>query len=192
MNRALEIVPSTPHRSRRLSVGVIALLIIVVSCSSDGTEVKPAEPPFIPGLFDTQAATAVPLSGEILELIHAGYSGRWMLYLITRGESGSRDAYHEFVGKGDAFMRLYNLPRATQLIADGTLPSWAEPYFLAPPDNEHALVACAVDKETSGNPIYWRTFGFSVCERAAAAWSLSVAEGDHSSWAEYLINNREF
>ncbi len=142
---------------------------------------------FIPTIYDAQAAFGTDLSEEkYKEIIHAHFTGRWLLHLLSRNEVGSRKEFQSFAAQGDDFLFGYKLNRAMQQRIDsGDLPDWVHNYFVDPPDEEHALVACTAYFYTKNNPTFWIRFGHSMCEKQMISW---LRDGGTESWTEWLIN----
>ena len=141
--------------------------------------------PFIPTIYDARAAVSISLTEDYAEIMHAHLTGRWLLHLLSRNEVGSREEFQLFVDQGDNFIFGYKLNRAMQRIDSGDLPDWAHDYFIDPPDEEHALVACTAYFFTQTNTSHWIKMGHGVCWRSMSNW---LRDGGTGSWTEWLIN----
>jgi len=165
---------------------LVLLFFVVVVISGCSTESEPA--PFIPAKIDVLA-----IESRHEGLVDSQYPtlvGRWFLSLLSQGELGSRKSFHEFGGQDDSFLHNYDLGIAVRMIESGTLPEWAEPYFLEPPDGYHAVFACAAHYDDGQNPVWWHGSGVRICtSHVPALWVEATVNGDQRSWSEFIVSN---
>jgi hypothetical protein len=162
------------------------LFVIVVVISGCRTESEPA--PFIPAKFDVLAIES--RHEGLVDSQHPTLVGRWFLSLLSEGELGSRKSFHEFGMQDDSLLRNYDLSIAMNMIESGTLPEWAEPYFLEPPDDYHAMFACAAYYDDGQNPEAWHSTGERWCSVfLAKSWVTATLNEERLSWSEFLLRD---
>jgi hypothetical protein len=162
---------------------LFVIIVVIIGC---GTESSPA--PFVPAKIDILAIE--PRNKGLLDSQYPTLVAQWFLHLLSERELGSRESFHEFGMQNDSFLRTYDLDIAVNMIKSGTLPSWAEPYFVSPPDGSFAVFACAAHYDDGQNPHWWHAYGVEACtDDVPALWVTASKNGEQSSWAEFIVAN---
>jgi hypothetical protein len=177
------LVCRIPYMINKLLVSLFFVVVVVTGCSTDS---EPA--PFFPAKIDVIVAMGdLGRNTEFVDSQYPVYVGRWLLYLLSEQDLGSREAFHDFAGQGESHRRKFDLDIAVNMINSGTLPKWAVPYFHEPHDGIQAVFACAARYDNGQITSYWHSYGVKACtDTLPALWVTDVVNGEQVSWSDFL------